>query len=185
MPEQSYSPTPPSRAIKKRRPGQRISKAEREKAQKAFLESFKLNANVTVACTQADISRDTFYKWLEHDQQFSIRYNQASEMANDVLLAAAWRRGVQGVEEPVVSMGTQVYVDGKPLMKRVYSDTVLLRLMSWRIAGFKEAGPSTTINNVNLQMQRNEVYANMRDDELDQLETLWNNAQERLQRGGN
>jgi hypothetical protein len=193
--EQSNKPTILHTQVsqKKRRAGHRMSQAERELAQKQFIESFKLNANITVACSHADISRDTFYQWLEHDQSFSILYNQASEQANDVLLAAAWRRGVQGYEKPVVSMGKQVYVeeelpDGrkirKPLMERVYSDTVLLRLMSYRIPGFKEATSSTTINNMNVQVERNQVYANMREDELDQLENLWNNAQERLQRGG-
>lgn len=178
MSEQHDSVTP-QRA---RRSGQRLSAQERKQAQAVFLDSFKLNANVTAACQQAGISRETLYKWLEHDQPFSFRYHQAGEMANDVLLAAAWRRGVQGVEEPVVSMGTQVYVDGKPLMKRVYSDSVLLRLMSWRIPGFKEAS-GTTVNNVNMQVQRNEVYARLSEQELDQLESLWNAAEERKQLG--
>lgn len=167
-----------------RRNGQRLTKAERVAAQATFLDTFKLNANITAACMQAGIDRSTVYLWQEHDQEFALQYQQAEQIANDMLLAAAWKRGVQGVEKPVVSMGKQVFVEGKPLMERVYSDTVLLRLMSWRIPGFKEAA-GTTINNVNVISERNEVYANMRDDELDQLESLWNRAQERLNRGGN
>ncbi len=36
-------------------------------------------------------------------------------------------------------MGKPVYVDGKMIIEREYSDTVLLRLMSWRIPGFRES----------------------------------------------
>src|SRR6266700_779873 len=71
MREETNSLTP-LHAHRKRRPGQRMTAAERKIAQDHFIDSFKLNANVTVACTQANISRDTLYKWLEHDQLFSI-----------------------------------------------------------------------------------------------------------------
>src|SRR5262249_54296167 len=110
-------------------------------------DSFKLNLNITIACAQAGVSRETFYQWCEHDQEFSFRYNQAGEMANDVLLAAAWRRAVQGTDKHVVSMGKPVFVEknGKQelLTEKEYSDAVLLRLMSWRLPGFRETSNFT------------------------------------------
>jgi hypothetical protein len=125
-------------SAKKRRRGQRMTAEERDQAKQKFLDSFKLNANLTLASMQAGVDRSQIYRWQEHDDQFAAAFREAELAANDMLLAAAWQRAVKGVEKPVVSMGKQVYVDGKPLMERVYSDTVLLRLMSWRIPGFSE-----------------------------------------------
>jgi hypothetical protein len=143
MPDrQSDRSTVPAR---KRRMGQRLTRAERELAQAAFLDAFRRNANITAAALAAGIDRSTFYQWQEHDAEFALRYQQAEQAANDLLLAAAWKRAVQGVERPIVSMGKVIYgEDGRPLMIREYSDQVLLRLMSWRIPGFRESS-STTI----------------------------------------
>ena len=185
MPEQPNAPSG-QRVDKLTRPRVRrkgpLTKAQREETQTAFLDAFKRNANITAACQKAHISRESIYTWLEHDEAFSLRFHQAELEANDMLLAAAWQRGVLGVEEPVVSMGNQVFVNGQPLTKRVYSDSVLLRLMSYRIPGFKEA-TGTTINNVNVQVERNELYARMSESELDQLEQLYAAAQERRKLG--
>lgn len=159
MPDNLNTPTASHAQVK--RNGQRLTKEERATAQQKFLDSFKLNANITAACQQAAINRSTFYQWLEHDVGFSVSYRQAELQANDMLLAAAWRRGVSGVERRVISLGRIVYEEtplldkngkqvvdghgkpvmqstGKPLMEREYSDSVLLRLMSWRIPGFRE-----------------------------------------------
>lgn len=131
----------------KRRPGQKPSAEERKAIQQKFLDSFRLNANITLACKQAGIDRSQIYRWQEKDEEFSFQFKQAEADANDMLLAAAWQRAVRGIEKPVVSMGKQVYVEEtlpngkkaqKPLMERMYSDTVLLRLMSWRLPGFRE-----------------------------------------------
>src|SRR5713101_5545134 len=119
MPDSNTTP-PPTRALKRRR-GQRLTAEERKTAQHKFIDSFKRNANVTAACVQAGIDRSQIYRWQEHDEAFSLRYHQAELEANDMLLAAAWQRGVLGVEEPVVSMGNQVYVEvmenGKKVQK--------------------------------------------------------------------
>lgn len=148
----------------RRRQGQNLTKVERALAQTRFLETFKLNANITASCQAAGIDRSTVYQWQEHDTEFALRYQQAEQAANDMLLAAAWKRGVQGVEKRVVSMGKVVYGDdGKPLLEREYSDTVLLRLMSWRIPGFRE-NSGTTIKVLP------KVYVDMEKDE-DGIET--------------
>ena len=201
---ETYTTTPHTRIVRRR--GQRLTKAERRQAQATFLDTFANTANIRLSCDAAHIDRSTFYQWLEHDTDFSVDYHQRELEANDALLAAAWERGVHGIEEPLVSMGQVVYdyepllneqgspaFDKKgnpimrrlsPLTKRVYSDTVLLRLMSWRIPGFRETS-NTTITNVNMQkLERNQLYASMHDDELDQLEEMYRSAQERLQPGG-
>jgi hypothetical protein len=159
----------PTRTLKRRR-GQRLTQEERAIAQKKFLDSFKLNANITVACAQANIDRSQIYRWQELDEDFSFAYKQAELAANDMLLAAAWKRGVQGYEKPVVSMGKQVYVDGKPLMERVYSDTVLLRLMSARMPEFRDK-QQLDINTTNTGT-RDPLLQALSDEQLDAIEQI-------------
>ena len=127
--------------------GHRMSARQRKAAQAAFLASSAFTANITAACSQANIDRSTFYEWTEHDEQFSMRYHQAGEAATDVLLAAAWHRAVRGVERYKLHNGAPVMLkvgedaEGKaimsPLIEREYSDTVLLRLLAWRIPAFR------------------------------------------------
>ncbi len=138
MPEQSHKSHSSTRTST-RPQGVRMSKRQRKIAQETFLTSYKLNANKTLACMQANIDPNTVRYWEEHDEEFSFRLNQADAAANDMLLGAAWQRAVKGVERIKVSMGKPVYVDGKMIIEREYSDTVLLRLMSWRIPGFRES----------------------------------------------
>ncbi len=138
MPEQSHKSRPSTRTST-RPQGVRMSKRQRKIAQDTFLASYKLNANKTLACMQANIDPNTVRYWEEHDETFSFRLEQADIAANDMLLGAAWQRAVKGVERIKVSMGKPVYVDGKMIIEREYSDTVLLRLMSWRIPGFRES----------------------------------------------
>ncbi len=117
--------------------GHRMSARQRKAAQAAFLASFAFTANITAACSQANIDRSTFYEWTEHDEQFSMRYHQAGEAATDVLLAAAWQRAVKGVIRYKLYNGQPVLINGEPLIEREYSDTVLLRLLAWRIPAFR------------------------------------------------
>jgi len=123
-----------------------MSKDEREATQEKFLRTLSMTANIRVACMAAGIDRSLVYYWQEHDSEFSPKFQRANAEANDLLLAAAWERGVKGVEKPVVSMGRQVFVKEKvngkevekPLMERVYSDNLLSLLMRARMPEFRE-----------------------------------------------
>jgi hypothetical protein len=118
---------------RKRRKGGAIPDAERKAAKETFLAEFRISANVTIAACKANISRQTVYTWLEQDEAFSLRYRQAEAESTERLEAEAWRRAVEGVEEPIVSSGKLVYgEDGQPLTVRKYSDTVLLALLKAR-----------------------------------------------------
>lgn len=122
-----------------RRWGQRLTAEEKRIAQEKFLKSFSMSANVRAACMAAGIDRSTVYKWAEHDEQFSIQYKQAELDANDMIRAELFRRAVQGYEKPVVSMGKVVYgPDGKPMMERVYSDSLLSLLAKARMPEFRD-----------------------------------------------
>lgn len=164
MPENTDTSTP--LRTHKRRQGQRLTKQERAIAQETFLKSFSLTANIRAACVKANIDRATVYAWQEHDLPFSILFKQAELDANDMIRAELFRRAVQGVEKPVVSVGRMVYEEtpmldskgkpmldskgkpimlrGKPLMVREYSDNLLSLLAKARMPEFRDK--SVTVN---------------------------------------
>jgi hypothetical protein len=134
-----------------RRHGQRLTKEERAAAQELFLQVFSSTAILTAACKQAGVSRNTVYEWLEKDEPFNLRYHQAELEAQDVVRAAIHRRGIEGVDEPVISQGRLVFIneevtleDGtkvvrqRPLTVKKYSDTVLLRMAGARLPEYRE-----------------------------------------------
>jgi hypothetical protein len=56
--------------------------------------------------------------------------DEATDESRDELEAEAWRRGHDGYDEPVVSMGKIVRTDdGSPLLVKKYSDTLLVTLL--------------------------------------------------------
>lgn len=119
--------------------GKRLNKEERVRLQDKFLKAFSMTANVRAACMSAGIDRSTFYAWQEHDETFALRYHQAEAEASDVVRAEIWRRGIQGVEKPLVSMGKLVYDEqGKPMTVREYSDALLTLLAKARMPEFRE-----------------------------------------------
>lgn len=79
--------------------------------------------NISEACRRADISRITHYRWMEHDEEYALQFRQAEQTAIDEMEREAWRRAVEGVEEPVVSAGKHV------TNIRRYSDTLLIFLL--------------------------------------------------------
>jgi hypothetical protein len=148
MPEHSYTPTPQRArgSQQSRRQGQRMTKAERQAAQESFLRALGNTANVRAACLQAGIHVTTVYYWQEHDVEFGIRFRQANDDANWLLFGEAWRRAVQGDEEPVVSGGKVVLKsDGTPLTIRRKSDPLLALLLKARIPIFRNASASALV----------------------------------------
>ncbi len=127
-----------------RRRGQRLTKQERAIAQEEFLKAFANTANVRAACMKAGINRNTVYQWAEHDENFSFAFKQAELDANDMIRGELFRRAVQGVDEPVVSVGKLVYVQDektkqmKPLTIKKYSDTLLALLAKARMPEFRD-----------------------------------------------
>lgn len=91
-----------------------------------------------LSCHEAGIDRTTVYRWLEHDEAFSVRYHLAEQDAADVVRAAIVRRGIHGYEVPVVSQGKIVMHNGKPLTERKYSDACLLALAKARVPEFRD-----------------------------------------------
>jgi hypothetical protein len=92
---------------------------------RAFLRAYAETGNVSRAAELAGISRATVYtrQWLD-DAEFQAAKAEAMEMAADRLEQEAWRRAVEGVDEPVG------WFRGEPggTVKR-YSDTLLIFML--------------------------------------------------------
>ena len=68
---------------------------------------------------------------LESDVEFGLRYQDALDEAADMLEAEAWRRALEGVQQPILNSGKLVLdpVTGATMMVRRYSDTLLMLLL--------------------------------------------------------
>src|SRR5262249_4356684 len=84
----------------------------------------------TVAIQIAETSRTRVYELRKADPAFAAAWEEAEEIAVDVLEAEARRRAVDGVPEPLVSAGKLVRDDdGQPIAIKRYSDHLLLALL--------------------------------------------------------
>ena len=154
-----------------------MSDEERAETQTLFLAAYERTANIITAADEVGIDRTLPYYWQEHDEQFSIAYGLADKAANALIEAEIRSRAIDGWLEPLVSAGQHV------ADVRKKSDTLLIFLAKRRMPEYRDKQQDININNVNVQVERNELYARMHDDELDRLESLWNAVQERRQLG--
>jgi hypothetical protein len=107
----------------------KLNKERRER----FLSALAATGIVSTAVEIAGTSRTRVYELRKCDSGFSSAWDEAEERAADALEAEAWRRAVDGVAEPLVSIGKLVRGDdGEPLSIRRYSDTLLLALLKAR-----------------------------------------------------
>jgi len=110
-----------------------MNSQERKQVQDVFLIAFAAHANVSRACAVAMVSRTQVYEWMK-DANFKTRYGMAEEDANDALEYSAHIRAVEGVDEPLVSVGKIVRDDsGQPIMMKKYSDQLLITLLKARL----------------------------------------------------
>jgi hypothetical protein len=99
-----------------------ITAAKRE----VFLAALAAGNTVTAAASAAGASREGFRLTRKRDQVFAEAWDDAYEQGTDLLEDEAWRRAVEGWEEPVVSAGQLVTT------VRKYSDTLLIFLLKGR-----------------------------------------------------
>jgi len=90
---------------------------------KQFLEVLEATGNVSDACRQVAIGRTAVYSHRKKDRSFALEWDEAEAIAMDALEAEAWRRGVDGVDRPIMHGGNQVGV------VREYSDRMLEMLL--------------------------------------------------------
>src|SRR5256885_3535867 len=104
MSNESNSPTP----SRTRRQGQTMTPEERKAKQTEFLELFRIEANVTVACEKLGIDRNTVYDWKKRYKDFAKQFDEADQIVDDRVDHEIYRRGITGWEEPLVSAGKLV-----------------------------------------------------------------------------
>src|SRR5260221_9588879 len=102
--------------------------------------------NVSASVALAGTSRTRVYELRKAEPAFADRWEEAEQVAADRLEQEAWRRAVEGVQEPLVSAGKVVRDDdGQPIAIRRYSDQLLIALLrAHRPARFRDQ--SQTVN---------------------------------------
>jgi hypothetical protein len=75
------------------------------------------------ACAAASIARSTAYQWRSDDADFAAGWDEALDEAADRMEREAFRRAVEGTNEPVYHQGQEVGA------VRKYSDTLLIFLL--------------------------------------------------------
>lgn len=90
---------------------------------KTFISILASSGNVGTAAKAAGITPRTAYRAKEKDKDFAEEWQEALDLAADVLEAEAWRRAHEGVEEPVMYKGQVVR------FVRKYSDLLLMFML--------------------------------------------------------
>jgi hypothetical protein len=107
-----------------------MSRPITEKRKQRFLVALTECGNVTQACLAAAIGRQRVYECRHADPNFAKAWEEAESIAADRMEKEAWRRGVDGVPEPLVSAGRLICdPSGEPIMIPRYSDTLLAMLL--------------------------------------------------------
>jgi hypothetical protein len=120
--ERVESPTP-------RRP--RPRKISR-RARSTFLEALGSGCSVTHSAELAGFARQRFYELAEREPDFAEEWREAVEAGTDRLEDEAYRRGVEGWDEPVFR------ANGLVGHVRKYSDALLTRLLASRRQSWRE-----------------------------------------------
>jgi hypothetical protein len=92
----------------------------------AWLEAFEKAGTVVAACKAAGVGRTTAYEWRQKDEAFALAWADIEEATTEAMEREAFRRGVEGTVEPLVSAGKHV-TDVKK-----YSDTLLIFMLKAR-----------------------------------------------------
>lgn len=99
-------------------------------ARQCFLSMLSKTGNTSKACQTSGLTRRQVMTLRERDRAFDRAFDDAMNDAADLLEAEAWRRALEGTEQPVLKGGKPVeYPAGKPVVVRRYSDPLLMLLL--------------------------------------------------------
>jgi hypothetical protein len=105
----------------------------RERNQRAFLAAFRENGNVTQACIAAGIDRKLHYWWLEQDESYPERFEDARLEAAEGLEFEARRRAVEGLRRYRFNSKTGAVLrhpeTNEAYYEHEYSDMLLVQLL--------------------------------------------------------
>ena len=94
-----------------------------------FLDALAVCGNVKEACLVAGMARQTAYEWRASDEAFAAAWDAALDEAADTMEREAFRRAVEGVDEPVFGSLGNGLGSGEVGTVRKYSDTLLIFLL--------------------------------------------------------
>ncbi len=131
-------------------------KKKTEEAKARLLEARRATDYLTEACKIAGVGVRTVYDWKESDEAFAEAYEAAKQQADAVYLEElrkeVKRRGLHGVEEPVIYGGkprmVKDPVTGKmvPLTVRRFSDNLLMFEVKRRDPAYRDNYPAIDIH---------------------------------------
>lgn len=101
-----------------------ITEAKRQ----AFLAAFSERGSIRAACLLTGVGRTTFYDWRRSDAEFAAAFESAREDVVDKLEEEAFRRAVEGWDEPQFGRVDKDQ-DGEIGMVRKFSDHLLSKLL--------------------------------------------------------
>lgn len=99
-----------------------------QRARALFIEELRKRGNVSEAAAAASIGRRTAYELRERDPEFAAAWDEAVDAAVDAMEGEAWRRAVEGVDEPVFGRVAKDE-DGQIGVIRKYSDSLMTTLL--------------------------------------------------------
>lgn len=121
------------------RKGGPMTEEQRSKAMLLFIESLKVDPNVTLACDQAEIGRTVAYEWRDKYPEFGKEWDTALERTKDVARSSIYKRGIIGWDEPLVSVGKLVRDEnGEVVMVRKWSDPLAALYAKSNLPEYKE-----------------------------------------------
>ena len=170
--------------------------AERKAKEEIILAALRKCQSATTACELANVPRRTFYNWQHGSKRFRDAVTDATAAGNDTIDDEIRRRAIEGIEEPLVSMGKLVFLeepvldeDGKPMFDekhrpimqivgqikvRKYSDTLLLAMAKSRMMKYRDRVDLDLLEQIN-QNTGGAINVNTKDmtaEELQQLKAL-------------
>ena len=114
-------------------------------AKQRFLSTLERRASVSEAvASQPWYTKSFFETWRMKDVEFDRAWCEAIERAVDGLRSEAWRRGAEGVDEPVTHLGHYCYDEDpdtgqkRQVVIRKYSDGLLTTLLKRYDPAFRE-----------------------------------------------
>jgi hypothetical protein len=99
------------------------------KKRETFITALRSHGNVSEACAAALIGRTAAYAWRADEPAFAAEWDEALDEAADTMEREAWRRAVEGVDEPVFGSMGQGLGSGEVGRIRKYSDTLLIFML--------------------------------------------------------
>lgn len=95
--------------------------------QRKFLVAFAHTGVIQRACEYAEVPRNMYYRWMEHDQDFVFTFRETQAEAVERLEDECRRRAENGIVKV-----TPIYFQGRKVgerVERVYSDLLLMFLL--------------------------------------------------------